>query len=218
MSAYKAIIFDMDGTLFDSEQLCLTAWDEANIQFHVDISKAMQTSFIGHAKKAIIASLADYLHDQSLAERVFAYHMKYQAQYIEANGMPQKADLLQLLQSLKEDGYKLGIATSTERALTIKHLQRANILTYFDVLTCGDEVTHSKPSPDIYHLALQRLGMDGAQCLVIEDSISGVASAYHAGIDVIMIPDVLPPDEETKKRVLSILPSLDDVVPYLSLE
>lgn len=129
--------------------------------------------------------------------------------------MPQKPGLLPLLQYLKEKGYLLAIATSSDRALTKRHLTQAGIESYFSQIICGDMITHSKPDPEIYLKACEALDVSPEHALVLEDSRNGIRAALAAKIPVIMIPDLLKDFPEEEPFLAAKLDSLKDVIAWL---
>lgn len=132
-----------------------------------------------------------------------------------AEGVPLKAGARELLNYLKENGYKIGLATSSvaERAKML--LNQNNILDYFEVLTFGLEVEMSKPAPDIFLRTAEKLDSSPSDCLVLEDSEAGLQAALAAGMSAICIPDMKSPSENTLSQILATLPHLAAVIPIL---
>ena len=128
---------------------------------------------------------------------------------------PVKPGVKELLTYLKSAGVKIAIASSTKKSGVARELKQAGFLEYFDELVCGDMVEKSKPNPDIFLKAAQCLGEEPENCIVIEDSFNGIRAAHAANMFAIMVPDILPPDEEMKEKASLILDSLNDVLSYL---
>lgn len=133
-------------------------------------------------------------------------------------GIPLKRGALELLQYLKEKGYKIALATSSvkERALTL--LSKNGVDSYFDDYVFGPEVKHGKPYPDVFCKAAAKVGSDPLNCLVLEDSEAGIKAACSAGMSVICIPDLKVPSDPFFKMADAILTSLFDVIAYLKVK
>ena len=134
--------------------------------------------------------------------------------YLEENGLPVKEGVRELLNWLKEQGWRIGLASSTRRSSVISHLEQAGIKDFFEEIITGDMVEHSKPLPDIYLLACRKLMVDPAETYAIEDSPNGIRSAYRAGMKPIMVPDLLSPDGEMEQLSTCIFSGLLDVLDY----
>jgi HAD superfamily hydrolase (TIGR01509 family) len=134
---------------------------------------------------------------------------------INDNGVPVKPGIYELLDYLVEKKYKLALATSTSREKATNLLERAGIKDKFNVMIFGDEVVNSKPDPEIFLKASEKLGVNPEKCIVLEDSPAGIEAAYRAGMKGINIPDLKMPDEQIKKHAYKILDSLLDVRDYL---
>ena len=127
-----------------------------------------------------------------------------------------KSGIKELLRFLKENGYQIGLASSTRYEVVRQQLEDAGILPYFETLTCGDMVKKSKPEPDIFIKAAEALGVEPANCIVIEDSYNGIRAANRAGMFPIMVPDMIAPDEEMRELAKEIFRDLDEVRAFLS--
>ena len=137
------------------------------------------------------------------------------ARWIEEDGLPVKPGLYELLAELERRGIPAVLATSTTRDSPWGHLQRAKVDRYFLGAVCGDEVSHSKPDPEVFLKAAALAGKDPALSMVLEDSPAGVRAGAAAGCFTVMVPDLTAPDEELKKLADEILPGLRDVIPLL---
>ncbi|MBO5351842.1 MAG: HAD-IA family hydrolase, partial [Lachnospiraceae bacterium] len=128
---------------------------------------------------------------------------------------PVKKGLYVLLDYLKENGYKLAVASSTSKRGVERNLKSAGVLEYFDAIICGDMVEKSKPEPEIYLKACEALGVEPAEALALEDSRNGLLSAYRAGMKVIMVPDLWEADEEVKAFLWNMCNDLEEVKVFL---
>lgn len=192
MPTFAAVIFDMDGLLIDSERIALDTFSIACEEFGLGNQKSLFMAGIGRNGPT---------HDQLLKDG-FGTHIDFPAfkkawkdryhEFMNHKPIPVKRGALDLLQHLTTLGIPRAVATSTERNLALIKLERTALKPFFDVIICGDDVTHSKPNPLIYQTAAQALNVKSADCLALEDSTNGVKSAHAAGMTVVQIPDLIP--------------------------
>lgn len=194
--AVRAVIFDMDGVLFDTERLCMDSWIAIAGERNIPDMEEFFPRCIGRNMtdtqmlfKEFYGETYDY--DEFRKQASAWFH-----EYIEKNGAPVKKGVREFLEYLRRDGYKIGLASSTSRPSVEDLLERAGIRKYFLSLTTGDMVEHSKPRPDIYLIACESLEVDPAQAMAIEDSPNGIRAAYDAGMIPVMVPDLIAPDQE----------------------
>ena len=206
----KAIIFDMDGVMFDTEKLYRKAfiaiakkWDWEN-----EITKEFMDSNIGKSKKDIRNKYKELLDAKSIArsgkEFDFDEHLKqvytYMDNYIETKGTIVKEGLVELLGFAKENNLRVAIGTSENYKRVQFYLEYANIpMDTFDAIVCGDMVQHGKPAPDIFIMACEELSVKPEEAVVLEDSLNGIIAAHRAGTKPIMIIDCIPPTDEIMK-------------------
>jgi len=210
------IIFDMDGVIFDTERLALDAWTYAGGQTGAGITPALVLATVGldlaHTRQIFEESLGAELDFDALqVQRIL-----YTKRYIEEHGVPQKPGFAELLEYLKLHRYKTALATSSQSDRARGFLEQAGLWDSFDVIVCRDDIAVPKPAPDIYLKAAERLGVSPEDCLALEDSPSGVLSAFRAGMRVVMIPDLVAPDEETGQYLYGQVAALTDVILLLS--
>ena len=195
----RAIIFDKDGTLHDTEKVYLQAWKAAAAEFDVpDIENTVRDctgTTIPWIAEYWAKKYPDIPFEDYLPRRQFYYFGILEA------GVPVKDGAHELLIYLKAHGYKVGMATSTPWDTVKDHLMRTDMMGYFDTIVTGDMIEHGKPAPDIYLLAARRLGVDPAECIGVEDSMSGVRAICAAGMRAIMIPDLIPPTDEIERML-----------------
>ncbi len=212
---FKAVIFDMDGVIFDSERLVLEGWLALGKKYGIlDIEK-IYPKCIGVnavASKQVFLDFygEDFPYDAYKQETSADYHAKY-----DGGRLPLKPGIRELLQYLKEKGYHIGLASSTRYEVVSQQLKDAGLLPYFEALTCGDMVKKSKPEPDIFLKAAETLGVQPEECIVIEDSYNGIRAASRAGMFPIMVPDMIAPDEEMQQLASEILSDLYEVKGFL---
>ena len=213
MNPIKAIIFDKDGTLHDTEKVYLRAWKAAADEFGVPDIEATVRDCTG----TTIPWIAEYWAKKYPNIPFEEYLPRRQHYYfgILEQGVPVKEGAREVLAYLKAHGYKIGMATSTPWETVKDHLARTGMTEYFDTVVTGDMIRHGKPAPDIYLLAAERLGVDPAACIGVEDSLSGVRSIHAAGMRPVMIPDLIEPTPEIEALVWRRLDEISELIPLL---
>ncbi|MCR4587823.1 MAG: HAD family phosphatase [Lachnospiraceae bacterium] len=215
MKELDAVVFDMDGVIFDSERCVLECWKELAEKYGIrDMEKHFRecigTNAVRTREIMTEAFGAAFSYDDFAKEASVSFHAKYD------NGkLPLKPGIFQLLDHLKDNGKKIALATSTRRASVLHQLEHAGLLDYFDTIITGDMVKRSKPDPEIYLLACEGIGVLPERAYAIEDSYNGVRSAHAGGLKVIMVPDLLPANDEMQALAEIILKDLDQVYGYL---
>lgn len=214
MRSETAVLFDMDGVIFDSERACLSVWQELASQLGLEDIAQVFIRCIGTNKRRTAEIFREAYPLLDFAAFDAAVRARFLARYGEGR-LPVKPGAEAILRTLHELGVPLALASSTERAVVERELREAGLLQYFDALTCGDQVRHSKPDPEIFLLAARSLGREPGNCYVIEDSFNGIRAAAAAGMHPIMVPDMLLPDGEMERLAQVILPDLDAALRYL---
>jgi len=196
----KLVIFDMDGTMLDTEMLSIKGWEIAVKQQVPDVSQELFVEtfhkMIG-TNAANCRRIAHELMPEFDFEKGYDVSYAYMDEYIKIHGVPLKTGLLELLDKLEQLNIRKCVATSTAKQRATRKLQLANIAHRFEIIVGGDEVTHSKPNPEIFLKAANACGIAPENCLVLEDSAAGVESGHKAGMQVIVIPDLVPPNATT---------------------
>jgi len=211
---YKAVIFDMDGLLIDSERIALSTFVEScrDYDFKPDID--IYYKCIGTAQTREILS-DGYGPDFPLEEIYGLWEKKYLNTVLN-NPMPLKPGALQLLEHLEQENMKKAVVTSTDQELALKILTNAQIVHFFDFVLSSDQVLHGKPNPEIYLTACRKLGEKPTNCLALEDSDNGVLAAFEAGLAVIQVLDLVEPSTEVKALGHEIKESLMEVESILA--
>ena len=193
---FKAVVFDMDGVMFDTESVCMKSWDTVGEEMGIGKAGYMVYKTLGMTAQAAIEILQNEFGKDFDAKLFKQKGRECSYKYFNDFGVPEKPFLHEALEYLKEKGYKLAVASSTSSDSVFHHLEEKNITHYFDKVICGDMIKNSKPAPDIYLKACEELGVAPGQALAVEDSFNGIRSAYAAGLYTVMVPDQLPPIEE----------------------
>lgn len=211
----KGLIFDMDGLILDTESISNKLLIDIFSKYDINLNEEIISKTIGLEKKKAMKVFEEYLGDNIPIKDIINLHKKVVNDYLEKNGVPVKLGLIELLNYLDEEKIKKVVATSSYRKVAENVLIRANVYNRFDDIICGDEIKESKPSPDIFLKALEKLNLPADEVIVLEDSRMGILAAHRAKIKSIMIPDILPADEETKKLYFKECKSLLDVIHLL---
>lgn len=205
----------MDGVIFDTERRMFNCWQQEAKRLGLDDIQELYMQCIGITEASCAELFAEkYPELPPFAEFRVRPFAEFKA-LNEQQGMPLKPGIRELLSFLKEEGYRIGLASSTHLELIQKELRMEKLDSYFDAITGGDLLKRSKPHPDIYLMACQMLGCTPSEAYAIEDSYNGIRSAYHAGMHPIMVPDMLPPTPEMETLSTIILPDLHAVQHYL---
>lgn len=217
-SMKKAVIFDMDGLMIDSERVTYNEYVKKLEQLgRYDFTEELYRNCLGKNKQGICQVFIDhYGEDFPMTEVWDDVHVwidESLRQYV-----PKKKGLVELLEYLKANNYKTIVATSSGRTRVDEILKNADLTKYFDDTICGDEVTHGKPHPEIFLTACQKLDVKPDEALVLEDSEAGILAAYDGHIDVICVPDMKYPEPQFVEKVTKIVDSLDEVIDYLKAQ
>ena len=213
---YKAVVFDMDGVIFDSERASYNEWLALAPKYGMENLEEVYPLIIGRNDregKKIIRGIygQDFPFDRFLAEKEAASKAKYGG-----GKMPLKPGIRELLEYLKEEGCYLAVASSTNSGIVRAQITDAGFAPYFSRIIGGDMVAKSKPEPDIFLEALKGTGILPEEAAVVEDSHNGVRAAYAAGMFPAMIPDMMPVTEEMKEKAGVILPDLLELKTYFT--
>lgn len=211
----KAVVFDMDGLLFDTERLWIMSALYASEQMGHGVEESFLHTLLGatceDSRKRYFET---YGEDFPYEEHCKVAHA-CREKVMEESGIPVKPGVYELLRYLKKKDYIVGLATSTARNTALQHLNRAKIADYFKELICGDEIKNGKPAPDIYLEACRKLDVLPAHAMALEDSYNGIRAAKAAGMLPVMIPDILQPTPEIETLLYTKYNQLDEVIPLL---
>ncbi len=211
-----AVIFDMDGVLLDTESVCLECWKIAGDEFKINDAKILFDLCIGQNLNDTLSLLANRLGGTDAANAFYSRTGELFREIEQTRGLSLMNGAEECLTSLKKIGIRLALASSTRREAVERQLKAAKIFDFFESVTTGDEVLHSKPAPDIYLRSLSTLNLTSEKCIAVEDSPNGVRSATSAGLRCVMIPDQIQPNEEIKSKAWKILPSLKSFAEIVS--
>ena len=212
---FAAAVFDMDGLLLDSERPVRSAWLDAAAQHGCALQPSDYAGLIGLNHTDSHTRLRTLLGgDEAVLARVRQRAQELLAQRLGTRGFEPTPGAARLLARLQRAGVACAVASSTAPDEVRQRLQAAGLLGFFVSICGGDEVRQGKPHPDLYALALTRLGVAAPQAGAFEDSGPGVQSALAAGLLVVAVPDLAPPQARWLHRCLAVLPTLDDACPH----
>ena len=211
----KAIIFDLDGILIDSEPTAYSILQEMAAVYGGSISlEEYTTEYLGRTVAMGMNTIKNTFNAPETEEELFEIYLQKERERVQA-GIPLKPGAKELLVYLKSLGYKIIVASSSMRERAESILKSHDILKYFDDLVFGYEVPRGKPHPDIFLKACEKLGVEPHEAIVIEDSEAGIEASYSANITTICIPDMKYPDKHYKNMVCYLFDSLFDVMRLL---
>lgn len=218
-------IFDMDGTMFDTERLRFQILQQASQEL---IGQEFSHEYLMQCL-GLSATTAE-----KLAQRLYGVDVPYkeirkrademELEHIRKHGVPIKKGLVQVLERLRKSGLRMAVATSSRRAIAEEYLINANVYKFFDVITCGDEVEQGKPHPEIFLKAASQLHLDANQCLMFEDSENGLTSAHTSKGLTILLKDIKEPNDEMLEKahfyydqMYDFLTDLDQFIPVMDM-
>ena len=210
-----AMIFDMDGTLLDTERIYQKYWRIAaeELGYKLTDEQFLSLRSLGHQFSP--GRFKEMTGDEEAFVKIRTRRKEIMEPYMKSIEIPLKPYVKEALEKLRKAGIKLAIATATNEELTAEYLGRAGLREYFDEIICAVMVKTGKPAPDIYLYACERLGIEPGDAFAVEDAPNGVISASTAGCRTIMIPDLTEPDEELRKRLEYRADNLMDAAEYI---
>lgn len=211
----KAVIFDLDGLLMDTEVI--------TYQLYQDLLQRYGSSFTveeyaqNYSGKSAVVNMGNVINNfrlpVSMQEGQDFISLK-EKEYFQ-KGVALKPGAKELLDYLKRNKYKIALATSSTKERALSALEQHVIEGFFDEMVFGTEVKNGKPHPDIFIKACESVKVNPENCLVLEDSEAGIEAAFSAHIPVICIPDMKNPADKFREMTEMLLPSLNDVIAYL---
>lgn len=207
------ILFDLDGTITDTEKFYQIAWREALNELGYETTQEMALALRSLGNPFLLQQMQEWFGDDFEMEDLAEVwrHCKAKMETLTASGIPLKPGALELLRWLKEKRIVTAIATSNDLKTAENSLMRAGIEEYFDHIISARMVKRGKPAPDIYQFACEKLHLPPEKVFAVEDSPNGVRSASAAGCKVIMVPDLTEPDEELKKQLYARVDTLAEI-------
>ena len=216
LSHIKAVIFDLDGTLLDTEKLLFRYWREAAARYGYDMSPEQALTLRSLTHRLVQPLFTEWFGEGCDYKELRSCRLKLMQEHIDKYGFDVKKGAAELLTFLGENGYMRAVATATDTERAGKLLKTAGLDGCFDRIICASMVEWGKPKPDIYIYAAEQLGLSPSECIAVEDSPNGVISAHDAGCFTVMVPDLTKPDEDLMKYISAVCEDLTGIKELLT--
>ena len=212
----KAVLFDMDGLMVDTESLSTEAFINSAKAQGYNMTKEETLKVLGFTKASIYQFWIDYFQGTNVdGKKLVDDHYEYIENVLYTVGPEKMPFVEELLKYLKENNYKIAVASSSDTADIKNNLEKTKLEKYIDEIASGAEVENGKPAPDVFLLAAERLGVDPKDCLILEDSKAGIKAGKASGAMVFMVPDMFTVDKECEDTADRILTNLGEVIEIL---
>lgn len=210
LSPFEAVIFDMDGTLLDTEAVFKTIVYEVCTDLGYEMTEAVHLSMVGGSHERTNQLLVE-AYGVTFPYALFDERCRVIMRERSHAGVPVKPGARELLAELRERNIPTAVATSSRNPHARHHLDAAGLWDLFETVVTRDDVVNPKPHPEPYLTAARRLGVDPLACLALEDSHAGVRAAHAAGMQTVMVPDLVHPSEDLRQLGIAVMESLDHV-------
>lgn len=211
----KAVLFDMDGTLIDTEKYLTVykqqAMREAGYRMSLEEAYALRS----YASKFAVGLTKQWYGEDFDYAGIKQRRRELMEQHIQKYGLEKKPFVKETVSELKKRGYQVAVVTATEEKKALEYLKMTGFLELFDEVISASMVENGKPYPDVYLYACEKIGRDPGECMAVEDSPNGVTSAWKAGCHVTLIPDLTRPDGDSKERSDHICSNLKEILTIL---
>ncbi len=210
----NGVIFDMDGLMFDTECMWATFWEPALAELGLPYKEGLAETARGTAGENSRKVVRSFYGEDCNAEAILDNLHKVADKAFEPP-VPKKPGIDELLAWLDEQQIPMAVASSSREKSIRHHLDNWDMTHYFKVIVSGQHVTRSKPDPEIFLLAAEKLGVEPKHCLVLEDSYNGVRAGAAGGFVTVMVPDLMQPDDEMRSLYTMECKSLNEVLEKL---
>lgn len=211
----EAVIFDMDGVIYDTEAFYLKHWIQVFYEYGYKMTKDIYINAMGRGRKKVKEYFKSVFGDDLPIDEMYVKKDKLLFDALKNREVPLKSGALELLQCLKDNNIKIALATSAKRERLDIQLKNSPIVKYFDAIVCGDDVVNSKPDPEIFLKAAKLVGADYKNCIVIEDSEAGIKAAHDGNMIGFHVEDLKVADENIKKNASKLFKNLVEVKRYI---
>ena len=207
----RAVLFDMDGTLIDTEKYYRVFWPKAMAEFGYHMTDEQVLSMRSLGRPFAPARLKEWFGEELDYYAVRVRRTEMMEAQLDIDGIQLKPGAVEILEELRRRGILAAVATATPPERTEKYLGLTGIRPYFSKIISATQVKEGKPSPDIYLYACEQLGLAPEECMAVEDAPNGILAAYRAGLRVVMVPDQTQPTEELQGMLYANVDRLDDL-------
>lgn len=208
----KAVIFDLDGTLIDTEKIYSILWPAACKELGFEMTRDMYLYQRSLGRPYSVETMREWFGEEFDYVEARRIRKVMFDKYIEENGIQRKPGAVELLEYLRDKGIVTAIATATDIERATEYLELTGLNGYFDKVISATMVETGKPSPAVYLYACEQLGLEPSECVAVEDAPNGVRSASHAGLSVIMVPDLTEPDDELRELISAHVKTLNEIM------
>lgn len=215
MNKIKAVLFDMDGVIFDTEREYLKEWEVIFKKYGYKMKKEIYISVMGRGRKKVKEIFKEKFGEDLPIDKMYIEKDKMLKEAVENNKVPLKEGALELLEFLKENGYKIALATSAKRERVKIQVRHAKIENIFDAIVCSEDITNLKPDPEIFLKAAEKACVNPENCIVIEDSEAGIKAAFNAKMMGFHVEDLKKADESILKYSYKNFKNLIEIKEYI---
>lgn len=216
MKKIKAVVFDMDGVIFDTERVYMEEWDEVFKKYGYKFKPSVYLDLMGTGRKNVRRVFKEVFGEDLPLDDMYKDKDAMIFETIRKGDLPIKKGAVELLDFLRKNGYKIALATSAIRERLDIQIKINNMHEKFDAMVCGDDITKSKPNPEIFIKAAEKLGVLPEECIVVEDSAAGIKGAHDGKMTAFHVEDLKVPDDDILRYAHKTFKNLDEIREYLS--
>lgn len=212
----KAVLFDMDGILIDTEKYLTVYQQQAVREMGHEMSLEESCLFRSFAGKFASVKMKEMFGADFDYDKMKSRHRQLMQEHIEKYGLEKKPYVEETIKELRKRGYQTSVVTATDEERAVRYLNMVGFAELFDEIVSASMVENGKPCPDVYLHACEKIGRKPEECMAVEDSPNGVHAAWSAGCHVTMVPDLTGSTEETDKMTEHVAADLRGLLEILS--